>query len=106
MDITITILTDCAGFETITKPTVNNIQYTFKDPIKTEILPSFTSSSPIGCPVNYFIKCFDPVGTSWHFGCQPGVWGNMVTFDNTTQSLSVFYDVDNRFTPTNGVTNI
>ena len=91
------ILPDCS-IESITASSISNILYTFNQAASALTLPPFTSSHPTNCSVEYTLTYKNPA-TSIYGAITPVT--AFVTWINTTQSLSVEYHVDNRFSSLN-----
>ena len=74
------------------------ISYTIHDPELTINLSNYTSSRPLKCPVTYQLQFYPDANNRESLSSKTP----FVSYQNTTNTLKVFYDVDNKFSPKNG----
>lgn len=91
-DITVQIIQDCSALETITTYPIADTEYTFKRAMLTKSFTYFTSSLPAPCPLEHSLEAMDASG-NWVSTNDEFI--NLLTFSNSSNSMNVYYDVNN-----------
>ena len=95
--VTITIVPDCS-IETVTPAAIADITYTFDAVATTSIFSAYTSSFPSKCLIEYSLLYKDPI--TLVYGATTSI-DLMISYSNLTNSLTVDYHVDNRYSQLN-----